>query len=193
MTRQPETITFWRGVLPHWEVVDGRYFVTVRLANSLPHRVVQELSGVLTDATDKDYLKKSRAYFKQMEQWLDKNTSETFLRQADVAAIVKSTIDKYVDVGYWHMIAAVTMPNHIHMFFRCGDRSLSHVMREFKRYTGRACNEILGREGKRFWQREWFDHWSRSADEDNRIVSYIRNNPVRSGLVKAGEEWPWIM
>ena len=192
MPRQPDTISFWRGVLPHWEVVDGRYFVTVRLADSLPRHVAEELRAVLEDATEKNYLKKSRAYFRQMERWLDRNTGDTWLRQADVAAVVQSTIEKYVVLGHWHMIAAVTMPNHVHMFFRCGDRSLSRVMRSFKRYTGRVCNAVLGREGKRFWQREWFDHWSRSADEDDKIVSYIRNNPVRAGLVKTDAKWPWL-
>ena len=193
MTRQPETISFWRGALPHWEVVDGRYFVTVRLANSLPRRVTDELAAVLADATEKDYLKRSRAYFKQMEQWLDKNTGETWLRQPEIADVVRNTIEKYEALGHWHMIAAATMPNHLHLFLRCGDRSLSRVMRSFKRYTGRACNTALGREGKRFWQREWFDHWSRSADEDDRIVSYIHNNPARAGLVRDDEKWPWVM
>ena len=193
MTRQPGTISFWRGTLPHWEVVDGRYFVTLRLANSLPRRAAKELAGVLSDVTEKDYLKKSRAYFKQMEQWLDKNTGETWLQQAKVASIVQSTVEKYAELGHWHMLAAVTMPNHVHMFFRCEDRSLSRVMRSFKRYTGRACNQALGREGKRFWQQEWFDHWSRSPGEDDSIVSYIRNNPVRAGLVKDGDTWPWMI
>lgn len=192
MTREPDTISFWRGVLPHWEVVDGRYFVTVRLANSLPRRVTEELSAALSDATEKDFLKKSRAYFKQVEQWLDKNTGDTWLRRPELAGIVQSTIDKYAELGHWHMSAAVTMPNHVHLFFRCGDRSLSHVMRGFKRYTARACNAALGREGKRFWQKEWFDHWSRSTQEDDKIVSYIRNNPVQAGLVKDGKEWPWV-
>jgi len=193
MTRQPETTRFWRGVLPHWEVVDGRYFVTVRLANSLPRRIVEELSAVLMDTTEKDYLKKSRTYFKHMEQWLDKNTGEIWLRRKDVADLVHGTVEKYSQIGHWEMLAAVTMPNHVHLFFCCGDRTPSRVLRSFKRYTGRACNELLGREGKRFWQREWFDHWSRSADEDDKIISYIRNNPVRAGLVKDHAEWPWVM
>src|SRR5437588_608980 len=32
MLRNPETISFWHGRLPHWEVVGGRYFVTIHLA-----------------------------------------------------------------------------------------------------------------------------------------------------------------
>ena len=43
MPESVRTISFWRGVLPHWEVVDARYFVTLRLANSLPRGVAEDL------------------------------------------------------------------------------------------------------------------------------------------------------
>ena len=36
MIRKPETISFWRGRLPHWEVTSGRYFVTIHLAGAIP-------------------------------------------------------------------------------------------------------------------------------------------------------------
>ena len=36
-----------------------------------------------------------------------------------------------------------------------------------------------------------FDHWCRDKDEFSRIVKYIENNPVKAGLVKRPEEWPW--
>ncbi|MBN1669936.1 MAG: transposase [Kiritimatiellae bacterium] len=189
MSRQPVTISFWRGALPHWEVVDGRYFVTVRLANSLPRRVIEDLAALLGDVEQSDYLNKSRKYFNKMEQWLDKNTGDAWFSSPEVAGIVKATIEKYSRLGYWHMIASVTMPNHVHLFFRCGSRPLSQVMRDFKRYTGRACNQVLNRKGMRFWQREWFDHWSRSVQEDDKIVSYIRNNPARAGLVLREDAW----
>ena len=35
MSRKPETIAFWRGRLPHWEVAEGRYFVTIHLAGAM--------------------------------------------------------------------------------------------------------------------------------------------------------------
>ena len=28
------------------------------------------------------------------------------------------------------------------------------------------------------------DHWSRSDEEDDKIIAYIRNNPVKAGLVQ---------
>jgi putative transposase len=64
-------------------------------------------------------------------------------------------------------------------------------MKRFKKYTGREANRILNRKGQRFWQREWFDHWSRTPQEDDKIISYIRNNPVHAGLVENAEDWPW--
>ena len=48
MPESVRTISFWRGVLPHWEIVDGRYFVTLRLANSLPRGVAEDLATILT-------------------------------------------------------------------------------------------------------------------------------------------------
>lgn len=193
MTRHPDTISFWRGVLPHWEVVGGRYFVTLRLANSLPLTVLKDIHAILADVSDKNYLQNTRTYFKKMDHWLDKNTGDTWLQQEEIAQVLWSTVEKYIELGYWRMMSAVIMPNHVHMFFQCGDQPLGVVMRNFKRYTGRAGNALLGRRGKRFWQREWFDHWSRSVQEDEKIVSYIRNNPVRAGLVQCAEDWPWVM
>jgi len=40
---KPETVYFYRTNLPHWEVLDGRYFVTMRVKNSLPRNVIRSL------------------------------------------------------------------------------------------------------------------------------------------------------
>ena len=191
MPEQIQTVSFWRGVLPHWEVVDGRYFVTVRLANSLPRGVAQDLAAILADASEDTHIERSRQYFRQLEHWLDKNHGAKYLRDHNVAKLVMDTITKYEDLGYWRVMAATVMPNHIHLFFRCESLSVSVVMKRFKKYTAREANRILNRKGKRFWQREWFDHWSRSQQEDDKIISYTSNNPVRAGLVSKPEDWPW--
>ena len=184
-----ETVAFWRGVLPHWEVVDGRYFVTLRLANSLPVTLKKRLRDELSGATRSDYLVHSRRYFKSMEAWLDHNVGNQLLGNSAVAAYVADTVRKYEELGYWHVSSWAILPNHIHLFLRCGALRLADVMRRFKKSTAREGNRILDRKGRPFWQREWFDHWSRSPGEDDRIVSYIRNNPVRAGL---GPDWPWV-
>ena len=193
VSKDVQTISFWRGVLPHWEVVDGRYFITIRLAGTLPRSVEEELAAILNEEARDDYVERSRRYFRQLEHWLDASHGAAYLRRADIARAVVSTAQRYEDLGYWYISALVVMPTHIHAFIQCGTLGMSDVLRRFKKYTAREANRMLGRRGKRFWQREWFDHWSRSMQEDDRIISYIRRNPVKGGLVSEAADWPWTI
>jgi putative transposase len=63
-------------------------------------------------------------------------------------------------------------------------------MRHFKGRTALVANRILGRTGE-FWQSEWFDHWTRDDTETARVTAYIRQNPVKAGLVRQWQDWPW--
>ena len=82
------------------------------------------------------------------------------------------------------------MPNHIHLFFSIQQGTLKTVMSTFKRKTSRAITAALKLD-KPLWQGEWFDHWSRSAEEDEKIIRYIRNNPVKARLVSDYQDWPY--
>jgi REP element-mobilizing transposase RayT len=42
------------------------------------------------------------------------------------------------------------------------------------------------------WQKTFFDHLLRSSDSYSEKWSYVRENPVRAGLVKKAEEWPFL-
>jgi putative transposase len=42
-----------------------------------------------------------------------------------------------------------------------------------------------------FWQADTFDHILRSADSYGLKWDYVRENPVRAGLVARLEDWPW--
>ena len=42
-----------------------------------------------------------------------------------------------------------------------------------------------------FWQRESYDHWVHDLDELERIIAYVEANPVKAGLIKAPEDWPF--
>jgi putative DNA methylase len=67
---------------------------------------------------------------------------------------------------------------------------LARIMHSLKSYTANEANKILKREG-RFWQKESYDHWVRDDDELERIVNYIRANPVKAGLRDRHEDWFW--
>jgi putative transposase len=41
------------------------------------------------------------------------------------------------------------------------------------------------------WQKTFFDHVLRSAESYTEKWHYVRENPVRAGLVKRWEDWPF--
>jgi hypothetical protein len=158
MTRKPKTTGFWVGRLPHWEVEDGRYFVTVHLAGAIPAegrrrlRNLSEQASAIQEKDSPEWLSLQRAIFREMY---------------------------------------VIMPTHLHLFGEIGNRGLKETLEDFKRWTGHRAAEILKQDGDRFWQREWFDHWSRSDEEDEKIIKYIQNNPVKARLVSNYIDWPY--
>ena len=68
---------------------------------------------------------------------------------------------------------------------------LKTTLTDFKRWTGHEAAKLLDLDADRFWRREWFDHWSRSDEEDDKIIRYNRNNPVKAGLVARYTDWPY--
>ncbi|HTN74841.1 MAG TPA: hypothetical protein VL096_06320 [Pirellulaceae bacterium] len=202
MARNPATIAFWRGRLPHWEVADGRYFVTLHLQGAIPERGVQEIRACSADLErlaqhDRDgRLRVQRQIFAAMEAWLDQATLVRHLEHQAVAAMVIEAI-RFRQGRDWRMYEYVLMPNHLHLFFEIDGKAnanagrLKQVLEQFKRWTGHQAGQLLGLDGARFWQDEWFDHWSRSDEEDERIIGYIRQNPVKARLVSDYQQWPY--
>jgi putative transposase len=64
------------------------------------------------------------------------------------------------------------------------------IMHSIKRHSARECNKLLGARGP-FWQDESYDHGVFDIEELGRIVEYVELNPVRAGLVRDPEDWPF--
>ena len=68
---------------------------------------------------------------------------------------------------------------------------LPDILKSLKGASARAVNKVLGASGP-VWQEESFDHVLRSEDSLEEKREYIRQNPVRRGLVKRPEDYPWL-
>jgi REP element-mobilizing transposase RayT len=196
MTRRPKTVEFWYGRLPHWEVEEGLYFVTVHLAGAIPlagrNRILMlSREQAKLPKSGEAWLEHQRRMFGEMERWLDRAEHALHLAQREVAQMVVEAIRHREARGDWRVFEFVVMPNHVHLFFELLKENLKTTMNDFKRWTGHEAGKLLRLDADRFWQREWFDHWSRSDEEDDKIIRYIRDNPVKRGLVAKYCDWPY--
>jgi len=93
--------------------------------------------------------------------------------------------------------ALVVMPDHVHLalsFLRdkSGDQfTLSRILHSIKGASAHSINKLLHRK-ESVWQDESFDHIVRSYEGLEGAVEYIRQNPVRRGLVKKPEDYRWL-
>jgi REP-associated tyrosine transposase len=127
--------------------------------------------------------------------WLDRRldmpcSGPKHLRQAVIAQIVVSSIHKGVELAHFDLIAYVVMPNHVHLLV-LPRTAPERMLKSLKGSTARKANRALGRTGEPFWQKESYDHWVRDRPELENIRAYIENNPVKAGLVRTPEDFPW--
>lgn len=146
-----------------------------------------------TDAQSERDLKLTRKIFSEMERWLDSTPAVSHFQRSDLCEMVTEAIEHRERVKIWDMFSFVIMHSHIHLFFEFNNElSLKHELEEFKRWTGHQAARIdTELSGTRFWQVEWFDHWSRSDEEDEKIIHYIQNNPIKAGITNRVGQYPY--
>jgi putative transposase len=91
----------------------------------------------------------------------------------------------------------VIMPDHVHLFVRGdADFRLSSWVGGLKRTISAALLKEaqatrLPLQGRSFWQPGFFDHILRCDESYAEKWNYVRDNPVRAGLVGTADEWPY--
>lgn len=168
-----------RGYLPHLKAEGGVYFVTFRLADSLPVTVLTQWEAL----PDKE---KNR----EIEAWLDAGHGECLLADSTSADLVKQTLLHH-DGAQYRLHAWALMPNHVHLVIEpLADHALSDVLQGIKSASAHSINRQLGRQGA-LWQRESYDHLIRDDDDLARCCEYVRQNPVKAGLSATPETYPY--
>jgi REP element-mobilizing transposase RayT len=114
------------------------------------------------------------------------------MTRSSVAAILVESWQAAPEVHGWVVGRYVIMPEHVHFFASAQPeaKSLSMFMRDWKKWTTRQVTKSE-RIKPPVWQLEFFDHVLRSARSYSEKWDYVRENPVRAGLVAAAEDWPY--
>ena len=99
--------------------------------------------------------------------------------------------DAWRRIGDWRVGRYVVMPDHVHFFAAPLDRdaSLSKCVQTFRSFATKSLRPL----GYPYplWQREFFDHLLRSDESYALKWEYVRQNPIRHGLVQRIEDWPY--
>jgi putative transposase len=96
----------------------------------------------------------------------------------------RARVDFGIAVGRY-----VILPDHLHLFVRLPDEiKLADWIGTLKRFLARSiktgCADPV-------WQRGFFDHLLRSSESYTEKWNYVRENPVRAGLVSHADDWPF--
>ncbi len=192
----------FRGKLPHVKKEGAVYFVTFRLADSLPAHEVARLKY-----ERKAVLEQARAarspltwhqeqqllawYCDKVEALLDAGHGACWLSKPAIADLVAGALKRF-DGQRYELRAWVVMHNHVHaIVWPMAGHTLSDILHSWKSFTSSEANKILHRIGETFWQTESFDHWIRDDAEHVRLVAYVENNPVKAGFCQSPEDWKW--
>ena len=82
------------------------------------------------------------------------------------------------------------MGNHFHLLLDTPNANLSAGMQYLKGEYAQWFNAVVGREGALFERR----FWSRIALSEAYVLElsrYVVLNPVRAGLARTPDDWPW--
>lgn len=191
-----ENVQRTRRALPHWFQEGRTYFVTFRLADSMPREKREQLEAqrnawmyaqglksldeieFLSDEDRKEY---HRIFTVKIHELLDAGYGSCTLRDPENAQVVSNAL-MFFDGQRCEMISFVVMPNHVHVL-TCPiePHSLSELLHSWKRFTSREIHKRTGESGT-LWLDENFDHIVRTEHQLEHFRNYIRDNPKKARL-----------
>jgi len=155
----PELV--YRRNLPHIQPPGGTFFVTFRLAGSIPADVLAKLHAeaeqilaeleqmpASPERAERLYLEERR-FFGKWDAVLDIGKGPDWLRNPEIAKLVAAAIH-FFDGKRYDLIVYCIMANHVHVVFtpllKAADAyyPLAQIMHTVKGYTAGRANRLLG-------------------------------------------------
>ncbi len=216
-----DDLIIYRRNLPHIHPSNAVFFITFRLAGTLPLQVIQRLrqqrerelnrckakfkSNSIKLKNERYAIQKK--YFGKFDALLDEPyMGPVWLANPGIAQIVKDKLHAFDGVRY-KLIAYIIMPNHVHLvfdtkIFKVKQQNRQSENKKRKYYPVAKIMQLIkgntsfkcNRLLKRkgqFWHYESYDHVVRNFDELIRIIKYVLYNPVKAGLVAYWKDWPF--
>lgn len=95
------------------------------------------------------------------------------------------------DADAWLVGRFVVMPDHIHLFCAPTKDGFPELRKWVQYWKALASCSWPRMSEQPLWQKSFWDTQIRRGESYERIWEYVCQNPVRKGLVKIAEEWPF--
>ncbi len=188
----------YRRRLPHWTQDGATYFITFRLADSLPQEKLDELERRREQwerehpepRSEEDWQQFHRESMQRIDDWLDAGSGECWLGDEACARAVTRAMHHFDGERYF-LSSYCIMPNHVHLTVQpFADQDPSEILKSWKGFTARELNKHLNRKGT-VWEQESYDTIVRDVAHLWKVIRYIGKNPARSKLPE--ERWiRWV-
>ena len=191
------TLTITRRNLPHWHRENAIYWITFRLADSLPLNKLHKWKAHRQawciqhppPWTDEEWREYHTRFGDKLECWLDAGFGKCVLRHLNIRSEVVRALCHFHRERYL-IHHGVVMPNHVHLLLEpFPGHGLSGILKGMKGVSSKRCNQLLHTRG-RFWMAESYDHIVRSRAQYYHYVRYIDANPIKARL-RPDEFWMW--
>lgn len=191
-------IEMYHRHLPHWRQRGATYFVTFRLADSIPQEHLTALKRWREiwekenppPRTEQQWERLAREITSRCDAWMDEGYGECVFQDAALAKCMEDSLRHFQDTQCFTSCYAV-MPNHVHaVMMPRANVQLQDLLGRIKAFVSRHVNKTLGRSGS-LWASESYDRIVRDEEHLYRVVQYIGRNPRKAGIPQ--EAWiRWI-
>jgi len=107
------------------------------------------------------------------------------------SSVHQALIKAWGEADFWRVGRYVIMPDHIHLFCAPG-RYPPSPLRLWVKYWKRLVTQSGSLSDKEsVWLPDCWDTQMRDGRHYSEKWAYVRNNPVRAGLVAEPDDWPW--
>ncbi|MGL4401859.1 MAG: DEAD/DEAH box helicase family protein [Luteolibacter sp.] len=185
--------------LPHWNQAGAIYFVTFRLADSLPQEKVkaysQERELWLANNPVPHSPEQKADYFerfpKRLQEWLDAGYGSMILKDPAANRIVTNAI-RHFEGDRYTLDEFVVAANHVHALLTPREgHELGEILHSWKSFTAKEILKLpvaahLSTKPT-VWQKESWDHIVRSERSLEKFREYICAHRSGAGVTYAGQ------
>lgn len=184
-----------RRNLPHWQQDGKLYFVTWRLADSLPKEALAQLDSDraawvrrhgntlvrhLSPALREEWY---NLFHRRVQRWLDAGYGSCVLQRAEASRTMIDAL-KFFDGQRYRLGSFAIAGIHVHVLVApMPGIDLSDALHSWKSFTANAINKDTGKRG-RFWMDENFDRLVRDDEHLERIEAYIARHERQGAYVE---------